>query len=54
MDGKVVDVNNSMKAESFNRYFSSVFTKEDEGSLPQLPDAYPSINAVEISIEGVT
>jgi len=41
------------KAESFNYYFSSVFTKEDDSPLPQLPNSYPSIDPVVISTEGV-
>jgi len=41
------------KAESFNYYFSSVFTEEDESPLPQLPNSYPSIDIVVIFTEGV-
>ena len=52
IDGTLVDDDNS-KAESFNNYFSSVFTKEDDSSLPELPEGYPSIDAVDISTEGV-
>ena len=39
--------------ESFNDYFSSVFTKENDSSLPELPEGHPSIDAVNISTEGV-
>jgi len=41
------------KAKSFNYYFSSVFTKEDNSPLPQLPNSYPSIDPVVISTAGV-
>ena len=46
-NGTLVDNDNS-KAESFNNYFSSVFSKEDDSCLPELPEGYPSIDAVDV------
>ena len=53
VDGRAIDDDLS-KAESFNDYFGSVFTQEDNSPLPCLPVTdYPSIDPIEVSTEGV-
>ena len=54
VDGRAIDDDLS-KAESFNDYFGSVFTQEDNSPLPHLPvtDYSSRIDPIEVSTEGV-
>lgn len=55
MDNGTCYTDNQAKADILNKYFSSVFTTDDDSPLPDLGTSmYPDASAIEIGISGIT